>query len=103
MQVTLRTYRSCGLGYPWCSQNAHDKRGWEGHPRWSYAPGTRALRRIDQERSGALLARRVPTVKLWSLDARSEGQPRPLLLVDVRCRGRFRLDVRNGDHTSRRA
>ena len=34
------------------------------------------------ERPGALLARRAPTMMRWSLDARSEGQPRPLPLVD---------------------
>jgi hypothetical protein len=32
----------------------------------------------DEEWPGALLARRAPTMKRWSLDARSEGQPRPL-------------------------
>ena len=42
----------------------------------------------------ALLARRAPTIKLWSLDARSEGQPRPLPLVDILSRGRISLDAR---------
>ena len=35
------------------------------------------------ERPGALLARRAPTMKQWSLDARSKGQPRPLPLSEV--------------------
>jgi len=34
--------------------------------------------RMSGERPGALLARRAPTVKRWSLDARSTGQPWPL-------------------------
>ncbi len=61
----------------------------------SYARATRGLRRMGRERSGALLARRAPTIKLWSLDARSEGQPRPLPLVDVWREGGIRLDGRN--------
>jgi len=32
-----------------------------------------------KERPGVLLARRAPTMKQWSLDARSNGPPRPLL------------------------
>ena len=40
------------------------------------------------ERPGALLARRAPTMKQWSLDARSKGQPRPLLLSEVCIRSR---------------
>ena len=32
------------------------------------------LGRMEKERPGALLARRAPTMKRWSLDARSEGQ-----------------------------
>ena len=33
-----------------------------------------------REQPGALLARRAPTIKRWSLDARSKGQPWPLPL-----------------------
>ena len=38
------------------------------------ARATRGLRRMERQRPGALLARRAPTMKRWSLDARSEGQ-----------------------------
>jgi len=33
---------------------------------------------VGGERPGALLARRAPKMKQWSLDARSKGQPWPL-------------------------
>jgi len=67
-------------------------------PRWTRAVGdqtgrphvkSRRTRKEIEEggRSGALLARRAPTIKLWSLDARSGGQPRPLPLVEVWSRG----------------
>jgi hypothetical protein len=35
---------------------------------------TRGLRRMKRGRPGILLARRAPTIKRWSLDARSEGR-----------------------------
>jgi len=44
-----------------------------------WARATRGLRRMERQRPGAILARRAPTMKRWSLDAR------------------------NGDHTSRLA
>ncbi len=44
------------------------------------ARATRGLRRMGEERPGALLARRTRTMKRCSSDARSRGQPRPLPL-----------------------
>jgi len=38
------------------------------------ARATRGLRRIRGSRQTVLLARRAPTIKRWSLDARSEEQ-----------------------------
>jgi hypothetical protein len=38
------------------------------------------LGRMGKEWPGALLARRAPTMKLWSLDVRSKGQPWPFPL-----------------------
>jgi hypothetical protein len=38
------------------------------------ARATRGLRREGGSRQTVLLARRAPTMKRWSLDARSEGQ-----------------------------
>jgi hypothetical protein len=43
------------------------------------ARATRGLRKMREERPGALFARRTRTMKLCSSDARSKGQPRPLL------------------------
>ena len=37
--------------------------------------GRGAILQEEGERSGAFLARRAPTMKLWSLNARSKGQP----------------------------
>ena len=37
----------------------------------SFAPGTRALRRGEARKLASLCARRGPTIKQWSLDARS--------------------------------
>jgi len=36
---------------------------------------TSELGRMGREQPGALLARGTPTMKLWSFDARSKGQP----------------------------
>ena len=41
-----------------------------------------------RERPRALFARRAPTMKQWSLDARSRGQPWPLPIKEKRKRGR---------------
>ena len=60
--------------YPLCSRNARHQKGETGQPGRPPARGTRTLGRIERERSGALCARRAPTIKPWSLDARSEGQ-----------------------------
>jgi hypothetical protein len=55
---------------------AEQRRGW----RLMTFPCLRNARpqKDSGERPGALLARRAPTMKQWSLDARSKGQPRPL-------------------------
>jgi hypothetical protein len=39
------------------------------------ARATRGLRRMERQRPGALLARRAPTMKRWSLDVCSKIQP----------------------------
>ena len=52
------------------------RRGWS--LMISCARATRGLRRMERQRPGALLARRAPTMKRWSLDASSKGQPSPL-------------------------
>ena len=77
----------CLLGYVRSSlggapRSGCSKRGWGSwdDPR---ARAARGLRRMRRERPGALLARRAPTRKQWSLDARSKGQPRPLPLREV--------------------
>ena len=52
---------------------------------WNDPPAraTRGLRRMRREWPGALLARRAPTMKRWSLDARSKGQPGRSLNRDI--------------------
>ena len=48
------------------------------HPRWFCAPGTRVLRRREARKLTSLCARRAPTIKPWSLDARSGNYASPL-------------------------
>ena len=43
------------------------------------ARATRGLRRMGEGRPGALLARGTRTIRMCTFDARSKGQPRPLL------------------------
>jgi hypothetical protein len=65
------------------SEGARSTRAFEDQP-------GRPLRGVERRkaqrkmRPGALLARRTRTIKLCSSDARSKGQPRPLLLRKVR-------------------
>jgi hypothetical protein len=45
--------------------------------------GGKGSQGTGRERPGALLARRAPTMKRWSLDARSKGQPWLLPYIEV--------------------
>src|SRR6266545_2501956 len=54
---------------------------------------------MREERPGALLARRTRTMKLCSSDARSKGQPWPLLKREVERIGRAPFDGRSGTNT----
>jgi hypothetical protein len=62
-----------------CSRNARLKKALVGRAQWkinqlpSLKEITNELGKRKRERPGALLARRAPTIKRWSLDARSEG------------------------------
>ena len=55
----------------WLSRMLKNGRGGWNDPR---ARATRGLRRMRGSRQTVLLARRAPTIKRWSLDARSEEQ-----------------------------
>ena len=57
---------------------------------------------MEVRRSGALLARRTRTIRMCSFDARTEGRPRPLHLVDVWSRGGIGLDRAGGARLSRK-
>ena len=62
-------------GLPLCLQTAHAQTGWHGATR--EFPCSRSARPRKGKNEGgqaALCARRAPTMKRWSLDARSKGQ-----------------------------
>ena len=52
-----------------------------------------AWKKEMRKRPGALFARRAPTMKRWSLDARSKGQPWPLPYIEVYRIGRPSLGL----------
>jgi len=67
-----------GLVNRLCSQSAHAQKGWHGATR--EFPCSRSARPRKEKEKGsqtALRARRAPTMKQWSLDARCEGQAGP--------------------------
>jgi hypothetical protein len=66
------------VGRPSIDARSVGGEGMEGHPRWSCAPGARALRRKWRGSWYGLCARRAPMVEQWSLDARKRGSTRPL-------------------------
>ena len=57
---------------------AHDEKDGKGTYVGPVLPGTRALRRKEARKLASLCARRGPTIKRWSLDARSGDYASPL-------------------------
>ena len=62
------------------SECARSTRAIEDRPGYPLKRKVSELGGMKRARPGALLARRAPTMKRWSLDARSQGQPWPFPL-----------------------
>jgi hypothetical protein len=66
------------LNCPLCSQSPHDKKGLDGHPHWSCAPGTRTIRMCSFDgRSGTNMGprpKRGKASKLGRINWMGEGR-----------------------------